>query len=246
MHRQANKILNITPLFGPDGPRVHDIVQGDSGDCYLMALLAALAKHQPQRIQDVFENIDPSETIYNIKYYHPVTMDRISTSVFDTSYVDLNKKPIYAGDPKGTLQNQGVSWVKLLENWFAKMNELYNLLNKYPGFEGISHGGWAVIPFQLLTGESMEILNPKTLKSFESMLHKADDANIVILISNAKTFSEYYFPASHAYAVLSSNQDGTTTVYNPTGKELTLNNDILFKNTARVILEVPKETELAS
>lgn len=276
VHVGAQKVLNLSPLFGPDGPKPTDVVQGASGDCYLMAVLAAMAEHQPEALMAAIEPADASGDAYIIEYHRPLGEARGYTLVFDTSYVDQAGMPIYAGDaehavggnavtdardardaentapltdtktpksPGSTIPDmlskasQKASWVQLLENWFAKINAQYALLNSNPGFDGISEGGWAETPFKLLTGKDMDIVAPENLKEFKGLLGQADKGKIVILISNPQTFSEYYFPSTHAYAVLDHLQGDKASVYDPHGRTLALDDRVLFDNTARVVIE---------
>lgn len=275
-HALAQKVLNLSPLFSVDGPQPEDVVQGESGDCYLLALLAAMAKHQPDDLRQAIIPADGSDNAYFIGYNSPVDNTPNVALVFDTSYVDLNNQPIYAGDKaeavasgdtasethaaavsnpgtvtiengaavmgqdraslRAALSDKKVSWVKVFENWFANMNEQYSLLNSKAGFEGISQGGWAAIPYKLLTGKNMEIVAPENLAHFKGLLNQAEDGKIVILISNSKTFSEYYFPGTHAYAVL-GHEDGQADIYNPHGRRFNLDDKVLFDNTVRVLVE---------
>lgn len=273
-HAGAQTVLNLSPLFGPGGPKPTDVVQGASGDCYLMAVLAAMAKHQPEALTSAIQPADASGDAYIIGYHPPMGQELGYTMVFDTSYVDQAGTPIYAGDAEQAVGANAVeasdmnvadvnaagvgadankaphsvlpdklskaskqsSWVKVYENWFAKMNEQYALLNSRPGFEGISNGGWAAIPFKLLTGKDMDIVAPANLKEFKALLDQTDEGKIVILISNTQTFSEYYFPSTHAYAVLDHNGDKAN-IYDPHGRTLDLDDQVLFDNTVRVIVE---------
>jgi hypothetical protein len=281
MHANTRKILNLSSPFGLNGPQPEDVVQGQSGDCYLLAVLAAIAKHQPETLIDSLLEIDAGNEMHIIQYKDMVNGNTLNSLVFDTSYVDGDNTPLYAGDqtdktiieiapkhpgngdstprpsepapaPAGeivslsrptlspavqnALSPQKVSWVKLYENWFTEMNERYQLLNSKTGFEGISNGGWAAIPFKLLTGKDMDILAPRSLGEFQQLMTQAEEGKIVILISNSKTFSEHYFPGTHAYAVL-GHEERSSDIYNPHGRRTKMDDKILFDNTIRVVVE---------
>lgn len=226
----AKRILNPTPLFRSEGPQYQDVRQGEAGDCALLALLAALARHRPAVLLQAIEQVDRSGNQYRIHYFAPQSGEQMSMVVFDTSYVDQYNQPIYAGDRRGIQSKDKVSWVKVLENWFAKMSEQYDLLVDLPGIDSIAYGGWSKIPFQLLMGYEMTMVKPVSLDNFNYTIASVEHGKIVTLVTKANTFSEYILPGMHSYAVLESNP-AYVTLYDPTGRTIEINVQQLYEST---------------
>lgn len=239
-HSGAKKILPLGRLFGPEGPTHTDVVQGECGDCYLMATLAALAKHRPELILSSVEPVDNSDNEAIVHFRNPLTNEPDSMRVFATSYVDSSNEPIYAGQGDKTPPMDQAGWAKVLENWFAKLNEHFQLVEPEVGFKGIGQGGYVVTPFSALTGQDMYLITPKTLAEFKTVLNEVNDGKVVLLSSKERTFSEYYFPAGHAFAVLGFDGDQVE-LYDPWGKTVEFDVKPIFENTARLWLEVPLE-----
>jgi len=235
-HVLAKRVLNIAPLFGANGPQCDDVVQGDLGDCFLLSLLAAMAEHQPQALANIFYKAEHATDQYQIRYFEPRTGLIKKMNVFDTTYLNPKGKPLYAGDNPDKTIGSKCSWVKVIENWYAKMNEQYQLQNGKAGFTGIASGGWSAIPYKLMTGKGMDILGPEDFQEFDFILQQANEHKIVIVVSNTKTFSEYYLPPTHAYAVLGTQGDQVS-LYDPYGRKVTLDKALLYDNVTRVLME---------
>ncbi len=70
---QGNRITTAKffgPLFGPAGPQVSDINQGQAGSCYLLSTLAALAIHDPQVIRDLIK--DNGDGTFTVRLFQQV------------------------------------------------------------------------------------------------------------------------------------------------------------------------------
>jgi hypothetical protein len=62
---QVYKTFSNRPLFGANGPKPNDIRQGATGDCYLLAGLAAIADDSPQAIRN--QVVDFDDGTYGVK-----------------------------------------------------------------------------------------------------------------------------------------------------------------------------------
>lgn len=230
VHLSAVKVLNMTPLFGPAGPQATDVNQGASGDCYLLAVLAAMAEKTPDEIESMIQRTDRSETDFWVKYTSPNDGQLQTMRVFDTAWVDEDKIPYYAGDRYQSKPKQRVSWVKLLENFFAKVNDRYEVVKPYAGFNGISLGGLPSTPYEIITGRTMDYIKPETQEEFDAIIQAANDNKVLVLGTKKETFSSVILPSRHAYAVLRTEEDEVI-LYNPWGSQLIINREILFENT---------------
>ncbi|MBI5256205.1 MAG: hypothetical protein HY855_06890 [Burkholderiales bacterium] len=140
-----------------DGVALADVAQGSAGDCYLIAVMAAVAGTTPTAIEAmVVENatVDGNRS-WGVRFFdangkaHWVTVnDMLPTSP------DNNARLAYAGSAAKDLN--GEIWVPLIEKAYAQANALGILpraeargLNSYGGIEG-GHGD----PYtQLLAGK---------------------------------------------------------------------------------------------
>ena len=231
-HQGSRPVLNLSRLFGPEGPKIEDVVQGNSGDCYHLAVLASLA--HTGGLPSMVEERDQSGTQYRIHYFNYETGEKEFEDVFDASYVDQDNNPLYAGDKAGA-GAEPVSWVKILENWFAKVNEKHGVIESpsMAGFNGISQGGWPDIPFKMITGREMSFfltgpMTPSNLSKFKENLQKGGHKTVVLATKPHARHSKLV--GSHAYAVLGMKGDNAL-LYNPWGHRLEVPVSLLFQNT---------------
>ena len=99
------------PLFGDAGPIADDVVQGQVGDCYYLASLAAIAKTDPSVIQQSV--VDLGDGTYAVQFV------KGGSKVFVRVDADLatwngGNTPVYAGFGK-----QGSMWVAIMEKAYA-------------------------------------------------------------------------------------------------------------------------------
>eukprot|EP01083_Nonionella_stella_P138784 422434_1 len=122
-----------------NGINPSDVVQGQLGDCWLLAAIACLAEF-PGAIENCFCSYERSE---RHKYYIKLYDARKGVKRFKKIYIDdyipcdeVTKRPIFA-NPKGN-----ELWVLLLEKAFAKFVGNYGRLD----------GGHTLWAFQAMTG----------------------------------------------------------------------------------------------
>lgn len=116
------------PLFHPGAtrndpgiPRPEDVVQGDLGDCRLMAPLAALAHTNPQAIRDMF--IDNHDGTFTVRFFNGtkaeyVTVDRY-LPVLNGGGTD--GQLIFASEGKTAKSTDLVLWAALAEKAYAQL-----------------------------------------------------------------------------------------------------------------------------
>jgi Ca2+-binding RTX toxin-like protein len=98
------------PLFGPNGPSPDDVVQGDLGDCYFLATLAAVAKADPNQIrQDI---VQLSDGTFEVRFQ--------SSGKFIYENVDA-ELPVFANSQLAYAQlgADNSLWVAVMEKAFA-------------------------------------------------------------------------------------------------------------------------------
>jgi hypothetical protein len=95
-------------------PKPEDVVQGELGDCYLEAVLAAVAAKNPETIMGMIKDYGDSVTVrfYDVKRANPNAQP-----TFTPKYVRVEKSRARAG--KELIYDQGALWVGLIEKAYA-------------------------------------------------------------------------------------------------------------------------------
>lgn len=146
------RISDVYPghsLWGDQGIRPEDIIQGSLGNCWLKTAFSSVAEW-PGRVEKIFLNVDNELSpngIYGMTFYslgvpHTVVVDDyVPTFYKDTSYERNAFGRVSADD--------GV-WAAVAEKVFAKYHGNYEHLS----------GGYTFIATQTLTGGPYEYLFP--------------------------------------------------------------------------------------
>lgn len=205
----------------------HDVKQGALGDCYLIAGMAAVARANPQAIQDAIK--DNGDGTFDVTLY--LRRTRYSSPMAVTKTIDARLavksagRPLYAGigDTNG---DEVELWTALIEKTVAQHKESYDLISggNINGqgfvFAGVS---------EMLTGERQNYMRTDGMDEDESLLYIAfaleDKAPIVASSRNLKDDEELTREANrhnvywnHAYAPESVDLDArTVTLQNPWG-----------------------------
>ena len=229
-HAEAKMVLNYGPLFETGGPKKEDVNQGATGDCYLLATLAAIAEKQPHLIESMIMPVDRTNTEYDVLFHlpnrgHQENPLRLSLRVFSTNYLSPELEPVYAHNKEGHHSH----WVTLLEHWFAKVNDRLEFFGRGTGYDGIGHGGVPHVPYYLITGRSMTMGTTSSgMSRFREALKTADDGGIVVVGTNPDVQSKKLV-GSHAYTVVSTSPSGAQ-LYNPWGETVELSWAELYRN----------------
>lgn len=102
-------------LYGEDGIKPQDVLQGALGDCWLLASMAAMAEHE-EAIMNLFSNVHSSLRGRYVVHLYDGGNKRWEKVVVD-DYIPVHqgtKKPYFTAPVGNEL------WVFLLEKAFAK------------------------------------------------------------------------------------------------------------------------------
>jgi hypothetical protein len=208
------------PLFA-DGINMNDIDQMQLGDCWLIALLAGLAKNNPDAISDAIVVLSPG--LYMVRFfdkegslsYVPVTED-------DIRFNELPSGEVYHSSTASEL------WVAVLEVAFSfsknvMLNNPFGAINDEDNLKGGSSDDTAAI-YHALTGNEANIVDI-------SAVNATDKYNLLnALVQGGKTVTvpihsdtlpdsavapEWYLD-KHVYAVVGTD-NGMIQIRNPWG-----------------------------
>lgn len=208
----------------------NDVRQGQIGDCYLMASIAAIARQNPKAIANLIK--DNGNGTYTMNFHARNTGIRSWFDDFSEAKVTVsgklpvdNKQLIYAraGDTEGSKQEL---WVALVEKGFAQLHSSYAAIGK---------GGDPAAALEALTGNLATTRNAKnvTIEQLDASF-KAGKAIVIATPGDGKggggkgpLFDNKTLVSSHAYWVKSVDaKQGTVTLENPWGAE---RDDIVLK-----------------
>ncbi len=96
------------PLF-PEEPKLSDLAQGETGDCYLIAVLGSVVESDPQFIKNHMK--DNGDGTVTVKLYKPVNEDR---GRFDEVFVTVEKTIAFEKN-KQSINANGSMWVQMYE-----------------------------------------------------------------------------------------------------------------------------------
>lgn len=134
--RYPDRSLFGTAMNGNNAINEHDITQGEIGNCWVLASLAAFAEYEP-RVQNTFVNTETNDKgIYAINLYR---LGVPNTVVIDDylALMDGTNRTIYT-----QLSQDNGLWGPLIEKAFAKFHG--NFLHL--------HGGWPSEAVETLNG----------------------------------------------------------------------------------------------
>ena len=108
---------NRFSLFGSEGPKKEDVIQGGLGDCWFHAAVAGIASSDPSKIRNLFLTPElNSAGVYAVKLYLmgiPVSVTVDEFLLFDFK---SEKGLTYARKPK-----HNALWMPILEKAVAKL-----------------------------------------------------------------------------------------------------------------------------
>jgi hypothetical protein len=204
-------LANQGTLFGSSsGPLYTDIVQGEEGDCWLMASFAEIAYKRPDIIQGSFT--DDGLVLENGVQVHVWTYEYHNGNT--PEYMTLNNyfpsnggNFMYADAFQPIANTHNVLWAPLMEKAYASL---------YGGGYANLNGGWAQNVLPLETGGSGPGDNP--FGSESAYIAAIQSPNTLLTLASWST--NYGFVADHDYAVISVTGTGSTALfqlYNPWG-----------------------------
>jgi len=237
----AAKLFGTTGADGKDGVNIYGVSQGQQGDCYFMASLAAVAHTSPDTIRSmVKENSDGTYTVtFPGAKDEPITVQPITESerglfagaadhgewaaVIEKAYGNYCQQHFWRRSPKnlsgGNLPTEGTDGGGIL---------LDNLMNLLTGKR--TNQDWLANPTPLLhwmpTG-NIDLLTKARIYAAAG----ADKVHKMPVVAWQKPWNQTAISdvTNHVYSVLDFNpagaNGGTLTLYNPWGHKETISYD---------------------
>ena len=207
----AYKSFASDPLFGPAGPSVNDVSQGELGDCYLLAVLSSVAKSDAGLIRHlVTANANGTYTVTfgGAKAAAAVTVDAELPTLSDG-------QPAYA-----QLGGGGSIWVPIVEKAYADYAS-----PKADSYTTIS-GGWMGDAFTALGLKSAGAFSAASAAALATLVQKDLKAGDFVTMGTASAVGpKSPLVAGHAYEIDSVTLDKrgnvtAVTVRNPWGNDV--------------------------
>jgi Ca2+-binding RTX toxin-like protein len=210
-----NNLLGSKPLFGPNGPQINDIRQGNLGDCYYLATIASIAKANPDRIRETI--VDMGDHTFAVRYFDSYGNEQYFR-VDDDVPLNSNGGMYYAG-----LGQSGSLWVAMMEKAFVvEESGYYGKAGYQEGYGNVS-GGFSEDVFQLMG------ITPTKLGNWASAASLKDIAAQLALgkaMTTNSDWSAYGFTPgdhvvkTHVYTIVSVDLNANTiTLRNPWGSD---------------------------
>lgn len=203
-----------------DGISYTDVNQGNVGNCYFMAGLAATAHRKPDIIKNMFT--DNRDGTFTVKFYRKGVADYVTVDKYLPTA--SNSRFIY-GNIGGHYNNSNNElWAALAEKAYAQLNESgwidQDGTNSY---QGISNG-WSKKAMNHVTGfktKGHDINIKSIIKTYKS------DSNLMVTLNSKdgdkKVFSDAdkKFVGNHAYVMTGYNHSTKRfQLYNPWGRNI--------------------------
>ncbi len=199
-------------------PSRSDTKQGQLGDCYFIASVAAIADRNPDAVRNMF--IDNGDGTYTVRFY----ASALGSGTPTADYVTVNRRlPAYANGTLGySGYGQSISsssttlWIALAEKAYAQWNETGNEgrdgTNRYAAIEG----GWmSNVNAQVLGYSSTNYAFANTSKQ---TLIDALNNNRSTTLGTIGSPNAGGLVGSHAYIVYAYNSGNDTfSLHNPWG-----------------------------
>lgn len=181
-------------LFASSGPSIHDIRQGQTGDCYFLAGLGSIASKNPYAIQSNI--VDFNDGTFGVRLgnrYYRVDNDLAVFSANSPAFAKLG------------LENSG--WVAIYEKAFAHHRTGQN---SYASL----NGGWSVETFaafgmnhgQAQTGAYGNAVN------LANQLYQAFQAGTSLAVTSLASLNNHPLVGNHVYMVSGFYRSGTGAV----------------------------------
>jgi hypothetical protein len=190
------------PLFGPNGPSPDVVTQGQLGDCYFLATLAAVAKVDPNQIRQDLVQLDDGSYL--------VRFNSNGQSVYE--HVDSELPTYPSGEPAFAQLGQDNSiWVAVMEKAFAMFRDNDD---NYANLDG----GWMSEVYGDL-GLTCTDSYPDSAAAMMSLIQWELSQNEAVTIATLSVPQGIPIVSDHAYSVV-----GVTTDANGNVTGLTLRN----------------------
>jgi hypothetical protein len=205
-------------LFGPDGPAITDIVQGQLADCYFLAGLGEVANHEPGLLRSMF--IDNGDGTYTVRFYNNgvpeyVTVDRYLPVGSDGTFE-------YASMGKSSSDGSNTLWVALAEKAYAELSASgWSRSSASNAYHALDYG-WEGVAINQLTGHT--VTGQGTFDNYATFITLVGAAKSGAMIGlDSKDATTPQVVPDHAYVLLGYNASTQMfTLYNPWGSTVQL------------------------
>jgi len=191
-------VMTTTALYlqevGDTSPiSVHDINQGQIGDCFLLAAIGEIALFHPSAITNmIYGNLDGTETV-TLHLTASGQLPYYGTTSFKSTAITVNNSfpsnAVNCSTSEDVVNGVKEIWVQVLEKAVATLGGGYNY---------IANGGNPMIAMEELTGQSASSIAPASLTL--SMLQGYITAGDLLAFDTPSSgFLPYNLVNSHAY-----------------------------------------------
>jgi hypothetical protein len=213
-------------LFDSSGsPKVTDVNQGSTGDCYFLATLAGMAEQEPSSIKNMIH--DNGNGTYSVEFHVNGQPDYVTVD----SEIDslTGGYTLWSGQTAVFDNGNGTMWSSLIEKAFVQLNEQTSAMHWEDGKVANSYadiaGGWMTCIGEL-TGQNVgwygmssndtAAYDTNILKTLQTAL--AQGQVVDMATSTQKISYTTNLVANHMFSVQAVDAAaGTVTLYNPWG-----------------------------
>ncbi len=192
-------------------------MQGDCGDCYFMATLAAIAHKQPHYIQRMLK---PGDHLFEVGFVN-ADGEKVSSAVNDKFWQRGENDPIYArisrtvGSTEKDAGTKNEIWPMVIEKAWAKLNGM--------SYESIVGSNSPKFEYSYaVTGKRAKYMSIDKNTDSDLLLQLMTDHfvknNLPITLYSVSDDTESHDPClvtSHAYALKEIHEDGSMDIFNP-------------------------------
>ncbi|HZL38003.1 MAG TPA: C2 family cysteine protease [Tepidisphaeraceae bacterium] len=174
------------PLFSDAGPSADDVLQGDVGDCYLLAVFSSVAKIDPQKIRQSI--LDLGDGTYAVRFEQNnhdvyVRVDSQLATWNDDNSVTYAK-----------LGAQSSLWVALMEKAWTYVHTLAHT------YDSIS-AGWMDEAYAALGAQPTSVYSADSAASLMSIVKQQLDAGHSVTLGTQTAPANSSILSDHAYSV---------------------------------------------
>jgi Calpain family cysteine protease/LGFP repeat len=206
-------------LYGSTGlPQYQDVFQGETGDCYLLSALAALALHNPQSIKaiivDNHDSLTPGDDTYTVSFWNPNANAWDSVTVDSKLPQDSSGRFAFANMGGQLNSTSNVLWVALIEKAYAQINESGWMDRPAANSYAAISSGWPFVAMLDLTGKQG---TEASLTTAAGVLAQWN-ANSLVVFNTSQNAPDPNVVQSHSYVMVGYNAStGIFTLFNPWG-----------------------------
>ena len=199
------------------GINMNDVRQGSLGDCYFMAVLASIARVNPQHLRDMIE--DHGDGTYTVTFTVPgVIWDGSEEVTVDSKFWMSGGNPVYSKTGDSSTADGPELWVMIIEKAWAK---------KHGGYGNITGGSVSTDARHAVAGDAADNITPSSVTATELFNqvkeHFVDDDQPVVFWSNSPATTAMQTAnviGNHEYALRNVHSSGQTfDLYNPWGSD---------------------------